>query len=84
MGILEAGAFREVHEGWVEFVQAEMLGERCFLVEKPETRGVDMGRLYRGKSASPSGSSTGKSGLGHEKPRSPHKDCAQEPCAEGL
>ena len=46
MGILEAGACREVHEGWVEFVQAEMLGERCFLVEKPETRDVDMGHLY--------------------------------------
>lgn len=45
MGILEAGACREVHEGWVEFVQAEMLGERCFLVEKPETRGVDVGCL---------------------------------------
>lgn len=59
MGILEAGACREVHEGWVEFVQAEMLGERCFLVEKPETRGVDMGHLYGGKDASPFGRSTG-------------------------
>ena len=55
MGILEAGACREVHEGWVEFVQAEMLGERCFLVEKPETRGVVLVGLFRGKSASPSG-----------------------------
>lgn len=90
MGILEAGASGAVHEGRGEFGQAEVLRERCFLVEKPETRGVEVGRLSRSKGVSPSGRSTEcvkrpwkerwekPARPGHEKPRSPRKDCASE------